>query len=64
MNKNFTLLYVINEFEKNASFLADTGTLFSIDDNEYEDVIEFLNKSKCEPRQEVIDKIFDYLESN
>jgi len=64
MNKNFTFLYVINDFEQNENQFADINDLFSKNEEEFEDVIEFLNKIEFAPRQKVLNKIADFLNAD
>ena len=56
MNKNYTLFYLLENFESKSDDLFDV----SFETNEFNDIFELLNKFEAEPSQRSIDKILSF----
>jgi len=59
MNKNYTLIYLLENFESKSDDLFDV----SFETEEFKDIFELLNKFEAEPSQRTIDKILSFSRS-
>ena len=62
MNKNFTLLYAVNDFEQNEGSLIDLN--LSEDFSDFQDVFEILDELMIQPKQKTINKILEFAKTS
>jgi hypothetical protein len=59
MNKSYTLLYLLENFENSNNDLFD----YQFESNEFNDVYELLNQFEAEPSEKVLNNILEFSKS-
>ncbi len=63
VKKNYTLLYLINNFENQENELIRLDGLFDKNFDEFNEVFELLDKIEIEPDTQIVKNIVDFSKS-